>query len=112
MATPPKILKLDDDFDNTKNPTSKETNNSNEAKDLTTFKFEKVLSNNTLRKSICLKGTFENIEGYAIVVLSQTPFEEELFKDTSYFSDGNPEVTFENDSYGNFKFFPVSKFNG
>ncbi|XP_044758204.1 m7GpppX diphosphatase [Coccinella septempunctata] len=82
------------------------------SKNLATFKFEKVLSNNTLRKSICLKGNFADVEGDAIVILSQATFGEKLFKETSYFSEGNTKITFENDSYGNFTFFPKPEFNG
>lgn len=134
MATPAKISKLVDEIDAPKNSkTTKEFSNvelkksnadeknvsknsvgnqNQQIKNLDKFIFEKVLNNNTLRKSICLKGHFANIEGDAIVILTQSPFEEVLFRETPYFSKGNTKITFENDSYGNLKFFPVSELNG
>lgn len=81
--------------------------------DLKSFKFEKVLSNNTNRKVVCLQGSFESCEGVGIVVLEKTAFEEGDFKeDNQYFAKNNSlKKLFHNDIYGNYEYFPELELN-
>lgn len=83
--------------------------------DLSSFKFEKVLSNNTNRKTICLQGSFESIVGSGIIILEKTAFEEVDFGEGSeYFgaSTGYLKKLFQNDIYGNYEYFPKVELNG
>lgn len=86
----------------------------NQLSDLSTFKFKKVLSNNTNRKVVCLQGSFDASDGVGIVVLEKTAFEEGDFKDdTEYFSEGSSlKKVFHNDIYGNYEYFPKVELNG
>lgn len=81
--------------------------------DLSTFKFEKVLSNNTNRKTVCLQGSFESSDGVGIILLEKTAFEEGDFKeDSDYFSASSSlKKLFHNDIYGNYEYFPKLELN-
>lgn len=83
-------------------------------KDLSEFKLDKIINNNTNRKSVCLKGTFASKTGDALVLLEKTAFaEESLLKDNSYFSkDCSLEKIFHNDIYGDYRYFPKVELNG
>lgn len=82
-------------------------------KDLSNFKLTSILQNNTNRKSVCLKGIFENREGDALVLLEKTAFtEENLQPNSDYFtSKSYLEKVFQNDIYGDFKYFPKLDLN-
>lgn len=81
--------------------------------DLSTFKLEKVLHNNTNRKTVCLRGTFESKAGDALVLLEKTAFAEENLKpDSDYFTEKSSlQKVFHNDIYGNYNYFPQIKLN-
>ncbi|KAK7792578.1 hypothetical protein R5R35_008672 [Gryllus longicercus] len=70
-------------------------------KDLSHFEFDRILSDSSERKSICLYGSFRNTSGKAIVLLEKKPFDEEnvkgLLKNTCPVSQ-----QFFNDIYGNY----------
>lgn len=85
----------------------------NQLSDLSTFKFEKVLSNNTNRKVVCLQGSFESADGVGIVVLEKSAFEEGDFtEDSEYFDEESSlKKLFHNDIYGNYEYFPKVELN-
>ncbi|CAH0547523.1 unnamed protein product [Brassicogethes aeneus] len=82
--------------------------------DLTDFKLEKIINNNTVRKSVCLKGTFESQEGDVLILLEKTAFaEDSLLNNSEYFTEKCPlEKVFHNDIYGDYKYFPKVELNG
>jgi m7GpppX diphosphatase len=81
--------------------------------DLSTFKLEKILHNNTNRKTVCLKGTFASKNGDALVFLEKTAFaEENLKEDSDYFTNSSSlKKVFQNDIYGNYNYFPQVNLN-
>ncbi|XP_018564709.1 m7GpppX diphosphatase [Anoplophora glabripennis] len=85
----------------------------NTIKDLSDFKLKNILQNNSNRKSVYLSGTFDSKEGDAIVILEKTAFaEENLNNDSDYFTDkSHLEKIFQNDIYGDYKYFTRSKLN-
>lgn len=82
-------------------------------KDLSTFKVDKILNNNTKAKLVCLQGTFSNADGAALVLLEKTAFEEENLKsDSQYFSSSSClKKIFHNDIYGNYEYYPDIQLN-
>lgn len=83
--------------------------------DLSSFKLKDVLQNNTNRKTVCLRGTFDFQEGEAVVILEKTAFSEENLLNTkvNYFTENNElEKVFQNDIYGDYRYFLNSKLNG
>lgn len=80
--------------------------------DLGGFVPQKVLHNNTVRKTVCLQGSFE--DKTAVVLLEKTAFaEENLGKDGEYFSEKSAlKKVFHNDIYGNYELFPKPELNG
>lgn len=85
----------------------------NEIKDLSEFKLKNVLHNNTNRKTVCLRGSFESKEGDALVILEKTAFSaENLTPNSEYFTEKSLlEKVFHNDAYGDYKYFPVPELN-
>ncbi|RZB40637.1 m7GpppX diphosphatase [Asbolus verrucosus] len=81
--------------------------------DLSTFKLEKILHNNTNRKTVCLKGKFDSKNGDALVLLEKTAFaEENLTENSEYFTKNSLlEKVFHNDIYGNYNYFPQINLN-
>lgn len=80
---------------------------------LSAFKVDKILSNNTNRKTVCLQGTFEALEGVGVIVLEKTAFEEDNLKDGDYFANSSSlKKQFHNDIYGNYEYFPQVELNG
>lgn len=81
--------------------------------DLSSFQLEKVLHNNTNRKTVCLKGKFASKHGEALVLLEKTAFaEENLKQDSDYFTKSSAlEKVFHNDIYGNYNYFPKVNLN-
>ncbi|GBP26835.1 m7GpppX diphosphatase [Eumeta japonica] len=74
---------------------------------------EKILSNNTNRKTVCVLGKFESRPGVVLVILEKNAFKEDELNKDGYFSVENEVKTlFENDIYGNFECFPKSSING
>lgn len=84
-----------------------------ELKDLSDFKLKSVLHNNTTRKTVCLRGSFESKAGEAIVLLEKTAFAgENLTENSEYFTKRSLlEKVFQNDAYGDYKYFPVPELN-
>ncbi|KRT78156.1 hypothetical protein AMK59_7772 [Oryctes borbonicus] len=82
-------------------------------KDLSTFKVEKILNNNTKSKIVCLQGTFSNADGAGLVILEKTAFEEDNLKcNSKYFTSSSYlKKIFHNDIYGNYEYFPVLELN-
>ncbi|KAF5287297.1 hypothetical protein FQR65_LT02170 [Abscondita terminalis] len=80
---------------------------------LSDFKLDKILHNNTNRKAICLQGSFADTEGAAIVMLEKTSFTEDAFTPKSdYFTEkSSMKKIFHNDIYGNYEFFPKFDLN-
>ncbi|KAB0792467.1 hypothetical protein PPYR_14426 [Photinus pyralis] len=80
---------------------------------LTEFKLEKILYNNTNRKSICLQGVFHNSKEPALVLLEKTGFTETNFNgDSEFFTEKSSlKQIFHNDIYGNYEFLPKLELN-
>lgn len=96
--------------------------------DLSTFQLERILSNNSKAKTICVLGTFPSkksaeITEQAIVVLEKTVFTDNDVNTLAandvtdgtqrrYFSvDTQIKQDFINDIYGNFQCFPIPAIN-
>ncbi|XP_026324530.1 m7GpppX diphosphatase [Hyposmocoma kahamanoa] len=74
---------------------------------------EKVLNNNTNRKTVCVQGKFKDKTGVGLIVLEKNAFKEEELDENGYFSeDSELRTLFQNDIYGNFECFPRSSING
>ncbi|CAH1099186.1 unnamed protein product [Psylliodes chrysocephalus] len=75
---------------------------------LSGFNVKGILTNNTNRKTVCLRGTFDSKEGEAVVILEKTAFaEEDLKANKDYFTEqNNLQKIFQNDIYGDYKYFP------
>jgi len=70
--------------------------------DLGQFKVEQVLNENPSTKTIFLQGTFEDLEGPAVVILEKKLFPKD--KVQQYFSpDCSVSKIFVNDIYGNYE---------
>lgn len=77
------------------------------------FILEKILNNNTNRKTVCVVGKFKDKSGVALVILEKNAFKEEDLGNEGYFSvDTEVTTFFENDIYGNYECFPRSAING
>lgn len=77
------------------------------------FILEKILNNNTNRKTVCVLGKFKDKSGVALVILEKNAFKEEDLGNEGYFSvDTEVTTFFENDIYGNYECFPRSAING
>ncbi|CAH1642141.1 unnamed protein product [Spodoptera littoralis] len=76
------------------------------------FILEKILNNNTNRKTVCVLGKFKDKSGVALVILEKNAFKEEDLDNEGYFSvDTELKTFFENDIYGNYECFPRSSLN-
>lgn len=82
-------------------------------KDLSSFRIDKILNNNSNRKTVCLQGFFDGSEETALVILEKPAFEEQcLLQDSDFFSKKSVlKKVFHNDIYGNFDFFPNIELN-
>lgn len=83
--------------------------------DLSSFKPKGVLQNNTNRKAVFLRGTFQSRDDDAIVILEKTAFSEDhLFNpEKNYFNGKNSlQQILHNDIYGDYKYFTDSSLNG
>lgn len=86
--------------------------NDNQLK-LKDFNVEKVLNNNTNRKTVCVQGKFNDKVGVGLIILEKNAFKEEELDGKGYFSeDSELRTLFQNDIYGNFECFPRSSING
>lgn len=85
----------------------------NDIEDLSKFKLEKILHNNSSRKTICLQGQFEGSEEAGIIILEKTAFEDDKVKEnTEFFSCSSTlKKLFHNDVYGNYECFPTAELN-
>lgn len=108
QAKKPKI-----DEDTVSNDHSRQPDIHETIKDLSKFKLEKILHNNSKGKSVCLQGTFEHSEGVGIVFLEKTAFEESsLSQGSDYFSEESGlKKIFHNDIYGNYECYPKPELN-
>ncbi|XP_063835412.1 m7GpppX diphosphatase isoform X2 [Ostrinia nubilalis] len=74
---------------------------------------EKILNNNTNRKTVTIQGKFKGKSGVALVLFEKNAFKEEDLNDTGYFSaDTELKTFFQNDIYGNYECFPLPALNG
>ncbi|KAL0859801.1 hypothetical protein ABMA27_010145 [Loxostege sticticalis] len=81
--------------------------------ELKDFLPEKILNNNTNRKTVCIKGTFKGKSGVALILFEKNAFKEEDLNDKGYFSaDTELQTFFQNDIYGNYECFPRPTLNG
>lgn len=96
---------------------------------LSKFKTEKILQNNSTRKSACVVGRFDNDDdddsanNRALIILEKTAFTssdlniassdvDNVIQNSSYFSCATKLKTdFINDIYGNFQCFPKPELN-
>lgn len=79
---------------------------------LQNFKVERILSNNTNRKTVCLLGHFDEKTENALVVLEKKAFSDQDFDDSRYFVDVTRlEELFVNDIYGNYELLPNQDLN-
>lgn len=81
--------------------------------ELKDFLPEKILNNNTNRKTVCIQGTFKGKSGVALILFEKNAFKEEDLNDKGYFSaDTELQTFFQNDIYGNYECFPRPTLNG
>lgn len=83
--------------------------------ELKDFVVEKILNNNTNRKTVCVVGKFKNKSGVALISFEKNAFKEEELSESEdgYFSsETNLRTFFQNDIYGNFECFPRQALNG
>ncbi|KAJ2943070.1 hypothetical protein O0L34_g18761 [Tuta absoluta] len=74
---------------------------------------EKILNNNTNRKTVCVLGKFKDKSGVGLILLEKNAFKEEELDNSGYFSvDCELRTFFQNDIYGNFECFPKPSLNG
>ncbi|KAI5638260.1 scavenger mRNA decapping enzyme c-term binding domain-containing protein [Phthorimaea operculella] len=74
---------------------------------------EKILNNNTNRKTVCVQGKFKDKSGVGLILLEKNAFKEEELDNSGYFSvDCELRTFFQNDIYGNFECFPKPSLNG
>ncbi|XP_049882294.1 m7GpppX diphosphatase [Pectinophora gossypiella] len=74
---------------------------------------EKILNNNTNRKTVCVQGKFKEKSGVGLILFEKNAFKEEELNNTGYFSeDSELRTFFQNDIYGNYECFPKPSLNG
>lgn len=81
---------------------------------LANFHVEKILNNNTNRKTVSILGEFRenNKTEQAVIVLEKKAFREEEFVEDKYFKEvSRTEEQFVNDIYGNYELSPGEEFN-
>ena len=84
---------------------------------LNQFKLERILFNDSAKKTIGLLGKFENVSDadQGIVILEKLAFAEENFtsnvQENSFLKNANLEEIFRNDIYGNYFCFAKSELN-
>ncbi|XP_015185669.1 PREDICTED: m7GpppX diphosphatase [Polistes dominula] len=108
-CSPAKKLKLDVE------DTTEKNDDMHEAEiNLSTFEMKRILQNNITRKQIYIEGTFKGSESPAILSLEKTTFPtDEIFLKEGFFNeDTTMQKVFSNHIYGNYKCFPVKKYNG
>lgn len=99
-----KKIKIDNENGNSVNESSLEIKD---------FVLEKILSNNTNRKTVCVLGKFKNKSGVALVILEKNAFKEDELDGKGYFSvETELRKFFQNDIYGNYECFPRPSVNG
>ncbi|KAK9885954.1 hypothetical protein WA026_013830 [Henosepilachna vigintioctopunctata] len=116
MASAAKICKLDQDNNDESQVNPGKLNsilNEKDFKDLSKFRLDKILNNNSSRKVVSLKGNFEGSSGDAVVILEKTTFSEDTLRSESdYFNEKSYlQKVFHNDIYGNYHFFPKIELN-
>lgn len=81
--------------------------------DLSTFKVDKVLYNNTKIKTVCLQGSFKDFSGIGIVLLEKSAFDERHIEQNSdlFTTKSSLVKEFHNDIYSNFKCIPTPEIN-
>lgn len=77
------------------------------------FKVDRILSNNTNRKTVCLLGHYsDRPEESTLVVLEKKAFSEQDFNESQYFARVvGLEEQFVNDIYGNYELLPDQELN-
>lgn len=84
---------------------------------LNQFKLDRILFNDSAKKTIGLLGKFVNVsdDDQGIVILEKLAFAEEYFtsevEEDSFLKNANLEEIFRNDIYGNYYCFPKSELN-
>lgn len=89
--------------------------------DLTKFRLERILSNNSQSKTICIVGEFVDSGQRAIVIFEKSAFTEENVRTSSESENDNSvsffasstelKEVFVNDIYGNFDCIPSAEIN-
>lgn len=114
---PAKRMKPNDEEDAVENTNDKDTCENDATPEaelnLSNFKVTEVLQNNCMRKSICIKGTFKDREGLAIVLLEQKSFPNDISSLEKGFFDEKAlfRKHFINDIYRNYDCFPTAEHN-
>ncbi|KAL4707522.1 hypothetical protein ACJJTC_000274 [Scirpophaga incertulas] len=99
-----KKLKLSHDFKNVVNE---------KGINLKDFIPEKILNNNSSRKTVCIQGKFNGKNGVALILLEKNAFKQEDLNESGYFSKETKLITyFQNDIYGNYECYPKPSLNG
>lgn len=81
--------------------------------ELKDFELEKILNNNSNRKTVCVQGKFKDKSGVALIVLEKNAFTEGDLDNQGYFSaDTELKTFFQNDIYGNYECYPRPSLNG
>lgn len=81
--------------------------------ELKDFELEKILNNNTNRKTVCVQGKFKDKSGVALIIFEKNAFKEDDLDNRGYFSvDTELKTFFENDIYGNYECFPRPSLTG
>ncbi|XP_050680229.1 m7GpppX diphosphatase [Leptidea sinapis] len=85
----------------------------NKVVDLKDFIPNKILNNNTNRKTVSVLGNFKDKNCVGIVILEKNAFKEEELNSDGYFcEDTKLNTFFQNDIYGNFECFPKTSLTG
>ncbi|XP_037293316.1 m7GpppX diphosphatase-like [Manduca sexta] len=77
------------------------------------FVIEKILSNNTNRKTVSVTGKFKDKSGVGLIIFEKNAFKEEDLSEEGYFcSETELRTFFQNDIYGNYECFRAPLISG
>lgn len=105
-----KKIKLDDKNGDKR----KDEHDDNLVKTLSDFKLERILSNNSNRKTICIQGSFPGKDGIALLIFEKKSFTDTEFNNDDGYLTGNSvlKCVFKNDVYYSYECFPDIMLSG
>nr|XP_033327638.1 m7GpppX diphosphatase [Megalopta genalis] len=80
---------------------------------LSNFEVKQILQNNTLRKQICIEGTFKDREGSSVILFEKSEFSDDpaCLKKQLFNKDTAVRKLYSNDVYGNYECFALKECN-